>query len=152
MVAVQNQQTGLTHLILISAAPFSTLTTQQKKDCEITEHARTFSSEIQQSGSDIELARGKIKRYVQKNKRTFSLSFKYLPTLQEKTADGRKGRDYFNSLAQTRGLVYVLIKLDPNDEYRAYTCYINSYSETLLRRDLETNCAYYDVNMGLEEQ
>jgi hypothetical protein len=152
MVAVQNQQTGLTHLVLISATPFESLTALQKQGCEITEHGRTFSSEINQSGSDVELARGRIKRYVQKNKRTFSLSFKYLPTLQDKTADGRKGRDYLNILAQTRGLVYLLIKLDPNDEYRAYTCYINSYSERLLRRDLQTNCAYYDVSLGLEEQ
>ena len=152
MVAVQNQQTGLTNLVLISTTSFESLTALQKQGCEITEHGRKFSSEIQQSGSDVELARGRIKRYVQKNKRTFSLSFSYLPTLQEKTADGRKGRDYMNELAQTRGIVYLLIKLDPNDEYREYTCYINSYSERLLRRDLETNCAYYDVSIGLEEQ
>lgn len=152
MVAIQNQQTGLSNLLLISPTAFTSLTALQKIGCEITEHGRTFSSEIAQSGSDVELARGGIRKYVQKNKRSFSLSFRYLPNLQEKTADGRKGRDYIYSLAQTRGVVYVLIKLDPNNEYRSYTCYINSYNEKLLRRDLENNCSYYDISISLEEQ
>lgn len=152
MTPIQNQQTGLSNLLFISSSPFSSLTELQKADCEITEHGRTFSSQIKQSGSDVELARGRIRRYVQKNKRDFSLSFKYLPTLQEATADGRKGRDFIYGLSQTKGVVYVLIKLDPNDSYRSYTCYINSYSETLLRRDLENACSYYDISISLEEQ
>jgi hypothetical protein len=152
MTAIQNQQIGLSNLIFISSAPFSSLTPLQKKDCEITEHGRTFSSEIQQSGSDVDLARGRLKRYVKKNKRVFTLSFKYLPTLQTHTADGRKGRDYIQLLSQTRGVVYVLIKLDPREEYREYTCFVDSYSEGLLRRDLSSNCSYYDVSISLGEQ
>lgn len=152
MSAVQNQQTGLSNLLFISAEPFDSLTTEEKNLCAITEHARSFSSEVQQSGSDVQLARGRIKRYVKRNKRTFSISFRYLPSLSDKTVDGRGGRDSIHELAQTRGLVYLLVKLDPNNGYESYTCYINSYSESLLRRDLENACSYYDINIGLEEQ
>jgi len=151
MVAIQNQQTGLSNLLLISVNPFESLSTLQKKDSEITEHGRKVSSSIEQSGSDVELARGRIKRYVKKNKRSFSLSFNYLPSLQSHTADGRKGRDYINSLFQTKGVVYVLVKLDPDDEYREYECFINSYSERLIRREMNTNCSYYDVSISFEE-
>jgi hypothetical protein len=152
MPTLENQQAGLSNLMFISSTPFSSLTTEQKTACEITEHARTFSSEIQQSGSDVELARGTIKRYVKRNKRSFSLSFQYLPNLQSMTIDGRKGRDYFNELSQTRGVVYVLIKLDPNKDYESYQCYINSYGERLIRRDLGNGCSYYDISISLDEQ
>lgn len=152
MTAVQNQQIGLSNLVLISTTPFESLTSVQKKQREITEHGRAFSSDIEQSGSDVELARGRIRRYVKRNKRTFSLSFNYLPSLQEKTADGRGGRDYIHAIAQTKGVVYLLVKLDPNNEYEPYTCYISSYSETLLRRDLKESCSYYNISITLEEQ
>lgn len=139
MTAIQNQQTGLSYLLKLGGE-------------EITEHNRRIDSSINQSGSDVELNRGIIKRYVKRNKRSFSISFSYLPTSYEKTVDGRKGRDYLLNLFRQKQPVELKIKLDPNEEYRTYTCFFNSYSEKLIRRDLPTDCAYYDVNIELEEQ
>lgn len=139
MVAIQNQQTGLTHLIKLGSY-------------EITEHNRKFSSSIEQSGSDVELSRGTIKRYVKKNKRVFSLSWSYLPTSEEKTVDGRKGRDFILDLSRQKSSVQLSIKLDPDEEYKVYTCFFNSYSEKLIRRDIPSQCSYYDVSIELGEQ
>ena len=139
MTAIQNQQTDLTYLIKLGGQ-------------EITEHNRKISISTDQSGSDVELNRGVIKRYVKKNKKTFSISFSYLPTLDEKTVDGRKGRDYLLNLFRQKNPIELKIKLDPNEEYKSYMCFFNSYSEKLIRRDLTTGCAYYDVSIDIGEQ
>lgn len=152
MTAIQNQLTGLSNLISISTAPFSTLNSSAKAACEITEHGRTYSGDVLQSGNNVELARAVVKKYFKVNKRKFSFSFKYLPNNTDKTIDGRKGRDYLLQMSEHRGLVYLLIKLNPSDGYVEYPCYINSYSEKLVKRDIANKCAYYDVSIELEEQ
>lgn len=139
MAPIQNQQTGLIHLLSINGN-------------EITEHNRKFSSTVEQAGSDVELSRGKIRRYIRKNKRTFSLNFTYLPNNTDKTVDGRRGRDYLASIANTRGTVTVSIKISPEDGWETYTCFVNSFSETLVRRDIGSSCAYYDLSIELGEQ
>lgn len=139
MTAIQNQQTDLTYLVKLGGY-------------EITEHNRKVSTSVEQSGSDIELARGIIKRHVKRNKRTFSISWSYLPTLDEKTVDGRKGRDFILNLFRQKAPVELKIKLNPEDDYKSYTCFFNSYSEKLIRRDIPTGCAYYDISVELGEQ
>ena len=139
MPAIQNQQTGLVHLLSINGQ-------------QITEHNRKISLTIDQSGADIELARGVLRRYIRKNKKSFNLSFSYLPNTTEKTADGRVGRDYLNSIANIRGTVSVSIKMSPEDEFETYVCFVNSYTEKLVRRDIGNQCSYYDVTIDLGEQ
>lgn len=139
MTVIQNQQTGLIHLLSINGE-------------QITEHNRKISTSIEQSASGIELARGINRKYIRKNKKTFSINFQYLPNSIEKTVDGRKGRDYLNSIANIRGTVTVSIKLSPADDFEIYTCYVNSYSEKLVRRDIGSGCSYYDVQIELGEQ
>jgi hypothetical protein len=152
MVAIQNQLTGLSNLVSISTAPFSTLNSNAKTACEITEHNRKFSSDVNPIAGAVELARAVTKKYFKNSKRVFNFSFSYLPNSTEKTADGRAGRDYLHQLSQHRGLVYVLIQITPTDGYVEYPCYINSYSEKIVRRDLANKCTYYDVSIALEEQ
>jgi hypothetical protein len=139
MAPIPNQQTGLIHLLSINGQ-------------EITEHNRKFNSSVEQAGSDVELSRGKIRRYIRKNKRTFSLDFTYLPNNTDHTVDGRRGRDYLSALANTRGTVTVSIKLSPADDFKTYTCFVNSYTEKLVRRDIKSACSYYDVSVELGEQ
>lgn len=139
MPVIQNQQTGLVHLLSINGQ-------------EITEHNRKFSVSIEQSAADVELARGIVRKYIRKNKKTFTLDFKYLPNTTDKTADGRAGRDYLNSIANTRGTVTISIKMSPTDEFETYTCFVNSYTENLIRRDIGSGCSYYDVKIDLGEQ
>lgn len=139
MTAIQNQQTSLVYLIKIAGQ-------------EITEHNRRISMSVNQSGSDIELARGIVKKYSKRNKKNFSISFSYLPTSNEKTVDGRNGRDYLLNVFKQQNPVEVKIKLDPKEDYSTYICFFNSYSEKLIRRDISNGCAYYDVSIELEEQ
>lgn len=139
MAVIQNQQTGLVHLLSINGQ-------------EITEHNRQISTSIEQGASQLELGRGITRKYIKKNKKSFNLSFKYLPNTTDKTVDGRRGRDYLLSMANTRGTVTVSIKLSPTDEFETYTCFINSYSEKLVRRDIGSGCAYYDISMEISEQ
>lgn len=139
MAVIQNQQTGLVYIAQVNGT-------------QITEHNRQLSVTIEQSGADVELSAGVIRRYIKKNKKIFSFSFRYLPNTTDKTVDGRAGRDFLNSLSQTKGTVNLSIKMSPEDEYETYVCYVNSYSERLIRREIGEQCSYYDVSIEFGEQ
>lgn len=137
-MSIQNQQPGITHLVVINGQ-------------EITEHGRTFNSSYKFNSFDLDLANGNKRRFIKKNKNVYTLSFKYLPTKQEKTIDGRKSRDFLYTLARTPSSASLSIKLDPSEAFYNTTVYVDSYSEALIRRDLPNQCAYYDVNITLVE-
>lgn len=118
---------------------------------EITEHNRKISVAEQIAGNDIDLASGHRRRYYSRNKKQFLLNWSYLPSQQSKTVDGRVGRDFLYSLANGSAVATVLIELSPG-EYETFDCYIESYSESLLRREYETQCSYYDVSLNLVER
>ena len=118
---------------------------------EITEHSRKYSGSESIAASDVELDSGINKRYIKKNKKSMSLSFSYLPSLSIHTVDARVGRNYLQTLANKRGKVAVYIQLGPEESPQQYDAYVTSYSETLIKRDVATQCAYYDVSIALEE-
>ena len=118
---------------------------------EITEHNRTFESSELLSVNDIDLASGHKRRFYKDNKKEFSFSWSYLPSLQSKTVDNRKGQIYLETLGNIRGTVTVAIQTVPDGQYDEYTCYVDSYSKTLIRRDFSTQCSYYDVSLTLVE-
>lgn len=118
---------------------------------EITEHSRKYSGSESIAASDVELDSGINKRYIQKNKKSLSLSFSYLPSLAIHTVDARVGRNYLQTIANKRGKVAVYIQLGPEESPQQYDAYVTSYSETLIKRDVSTQCAYYDVSIALEE-
>ena len=137
-MTIQNQQPGITHLLVINGE-------------QITEHGRTFDSSYKFNSVDLDLANGNKKRFIKNNKNVYNLSFKYLPTKQEKTIDGRKGRDFLYTLARTPSSATLSNKLDPSQPFYNTTVYVDSYSETLIRRDIPGQCAYYDVTISLSE-
>jgi hypothetical protein len=137
-MTIQNQQAGITHLVVINGH-------------EITEHNRRFDQNYKMNSADIELANGNKRRFIKKNKNSYTLSFSYLPNKTTYTIDGRKARDFLLELARTPSSASLSIKLDPSEPFYNTTVYVDSYSETLLRRDFSTQCAYYDVNITLVE-
>lgn len=139
MSVIQNQQTSLIYVAKINGT-------------EVTEHNRRISTTIEQSGSDVELSRGVIRRYIRKNKKVFNFNFSFLPNTSDKTVDGREGRDFLHGIAMTKGTINLSIKLSPDDEYETYVCYVNSYNEVLTRREIGEQCAYYDVSIEFGEQ
>lgn len=119
---------------------------------EITEHNRKLSISEELSVSDIELSNGSRRRFYRNNKKTFNLNWSYLPSLEAKTVDSRKGQVFLSNLANTMSNVLITIQTDPGGVYEGIYCFIDSYSENLLRRDYATQCAYYDVSMTLTER
>jgi hypothetical protein len=51
----------------------------------------------------------------------------------------------------TPASVSLSIKLDPEENFYTTTVYVESYSETLIRRDLTSQCSYYDVTISFKE-
>ena len=140
MVAtIQNQQSGITHLVVINGE-------------EITEHGRLFSSSMATSASNVELLNGNKKRFIKNAKNVYTLSFQYLPDHPERTIDGRKARNYLLSVAKTSSSASLSIILDPAEPSYNTVVYVESYSETLVRRDIPNQCAYYNVEISLKEK
>jgi len=119
---------------------------------EITAHNRKLSIDEEISANDVDLASGHRRRFYTKNKKKFNLTWSYLPNLANKTVDNRAARDFLFSIANTSNYVSVAIELEPDGGFINYDCYLDSYSEALLRRDLTTNCVYYDVSVTLTER
>ncbi len=119
---------------------------------EITEHNRKLVIAEQLSVSDIELSNGNRRRFYRNNKKTFTLNWSYLPSLETKTVDSRKGQIFLSNLANTTSSVLITIQTEPDGPYDPIYCFIDSYEEKLLRRDFATQCSYYDVSMTLAEK
>lgn len=139
MPAIQNQQTSLAVFVTINST-------------EITNHGRTVSISENINASDVETSAGRVKRFYRPNKKSLSFSFTYLPNTQDKTADGRVGRDFLEGLARTAPRVLVSYKDVPTGPNKTFYGFISDYSEEIIRRDLPTQCTYYNVNLTIEEQ
>lgn len=118
---------------------------------EITEHNRRYTGSKIINASDTELDSGINKRYIKKNKNSYTFSFTYLPNSNTKTADGRVGRDFLKTVADSGGKKLISIKLSPVDGIESKYCYLSNYSESLIKRDIANSCSYYDVNITFEE-
>jgi hypothetical protein len=133
-MTIQNQQPNISHIVSLNGQ-------------EITEHNRKVSVGLQIQSTDIEMSKGNKQRYILKNKNTYSFSFSYLPSLSNKTIDGRQARDYLVSLMSLRSKISLSIKLDPTEPFYNTLVYADSYTETLVRRDVPNSCSYYDVEI-----
>lgn len=119
---------------------------------EITEHNRTFEVSESIDTEDIELSNGLRRRFYQNNKKQFQFSWSYLPNKQARTVDQRRGQEYLSSVANSIAVVELKVKIKPTEDYVTYNCFIDSYSEELIRRDFSSQCLYYNVSMTLVEQ
>ena len=117
----------------------------------VTEQGRTISSSMQIGASEVVLEAGIKKRYIKTNKRSFSIQWKWLPSIESHTIDNRKSRNFLKNLSLTKDKILVSIKLEHNSNNETFYAYINEYSETLIRRVVEDACDYYDVSITFEE-
>lgn len=119
---------------------------------EITEQGRKVSDSVQTGASEVELDSGVSRRYIKNNKRNFTFEWEWMPSLQNKTIDQRKSRDYIKDLAfTTKNKILMKIKLDHEEAAEEIYVYINEYSEELVRRDIQEGCDYYKVSLTVEE-
>lgn len=129
-------------------------------DKPLTAHNRSF--EIFLSPSFIENTNWNnkknryYKRSSQSGRKTFSLSWKYLPNSKTYAVDGRHSRDFIQSVADDPD-VHVL-KIVNQDESgltppteTSYNVFVRSYSEKLIRRHIDENVYFFDCSLTLEE-
>jgi hypothetical protein len=84
---------------------------------EITEQGRKMTDSINVNAGQVELDNGASRRYIKKNKRSFTFQWDWLPSLDTHTIDNRRGRDYVKSLALTvRNKILMEIKMDHNED------------------------------------
>lgn len=89
-------------------------------------------------------------------RRTFSMSWSWLPNSINYTVDGNSGRDFIKKVAEDpRHHVLKIINMDetgatPYSE-TSYNVLVKDYSETLIRRDIPNDVYFWDCSMSLEE-
>jgi hypothetical protein len=138
MVAIQNQQTDLLKFISINST-------------ELTEGSRKVSINETLSVSDIETSSGRIKRFFNKSKKELSINYSYLGSGTDHTVDGRVGRDFIHNLALNSPSIQVAYVDQPGGPVISFNGFISSYSESIIRRDLSTQCIYYEVQFTVQE-
>lgn len=99
-------------------------------------------------------------RYYKSNsragRRTFNMSWSWLPNSINYTVDGNSGRDFIKKIAEDpRHHVLKIINMDetgttPYSE-TSYNVLVKDYSETLIRRDIPNDVYFWDCSMSLEE-
>jgi hypothetical protein len=139
MSVIQNQQISLLKFLSLNGV-------------EITNHGRTVGISQTLSVSDLQTDSGRIRRFYKKNKKVLNFNFTYVPGSIEKTVDGRQARDFIYNLALNSPLVAVEYKDSPDGYPLFFNGFITNYQESVVRRDLKTQCIYYDVQFELEEQ
>lgn len=118
---------------------------------EITSHNREFSISEEQTSVDIELLTGSKRRFVKDAKKRFSVSFSYLPDKDSITVDARSGRDTLIGLANKRGSSTLEVETEPGSGLTPYEVFLDSYNEVAVRRDFNSQCTYYDIQMSFVE-
>lgn len=129
-------------------------------DKPITNHNRKFESALEPIFVENKNWTNSRSRYYKSSARsgrkTFSLSWSWLPNSSEFTVDGKKGRDYIKEIASDPSHhVLKIVNLDesgatPPTE-TSYNVLVKDYNETLTRRDLSNDVYFWDCSMTLEE-
>jgi len=89
-------------------------------------------------------------------RKTFNLSWSYVPNSQSHTVDGKRGRDYLREVAgKPQHHVLKIVNMDENGATpyteTSYNVLVKDYSETLIRRDLVDDIYFFDCSISLEE-
>jgi|SRR5210317_860483 hypothetical protein len=138
MAVIQNQQTDLVKYISLNGF-------------EITVGSASVDASEILNTNDLETASGRIKRYHRQNKRSVSVSYSYIASNSDKTVDGRKGRDFIFDLAVNSPRVLIAYKDVPSGSEVSYNGFIDNYQESIIRRDVQSQCTYYEVSFELVE-
>lgn len=129
-------------------------------DSPLTNQGRTFSSDLSQVIIENKNWNNKKSRYYKRSgsagRKTFTLSWTYLPNSRQDTVDRRHARDFLKGIANDPDVHTLKMINDDSSNTTPYTeteyqVFIKDYSETLLRRDLINGVYYWDCNMTLEE-
>ena len=126
----------------------------------LTNHNRKLDMSVEPIFTETVNWNNRKKRYFKSTnragRRTFNISWSWLPNAMEQTADNQRGRDFIKLVASDpRGHVLKIINLDESGttaySETSYNVLVKDYNETLIRRDLPNNVYFWDCSMSLEE-
>jgi hypothetical protein len=126
----------------------------------ITNHNRIFESGLEPIFTQNKNWNNRKTRYYKSTsragRRTFSLSWSWLPNSLEYTADQKEARDYIKTIASDPS--HHILKIVNLDESGAtpptetsYNVLVKDYNESLIRRDLSNDVYFWDCSITLEE-
>lgn len=98
-----------------------------------------------------ELASGKRKRYVKAVKHTYSMSWDYLADDATCSIDGYASRKEMVALFGDSSDSHTLRFFYQNGKYEEVTVFVNSYSESLIKRDPKSGVFIWQVSVEFEE-
>jgi hypothetical protein len=152
IVFAQNVASG------IDASIYRTLVLLDGKP--LTIHNRKLDMGVDQIFTETVNWNNRKTRYYKSNsragRRTFNMSWSWLPNSINYTVDGNSGRDFIKKVAEDpRHHVLKIINMDetgttPYSE-TSYNVLVKDYSETLIRRDIPNDVYFWDCSMSLEE-
>lgn len=106
----------------------------------------------EERSTEVQLANGKKMKYVMAVKHTFSMSWSWLPDSEYDTIDGGHARQKISDLLGDSSTTHTLRFYDRNGDWKEYTVFVNSYSESLTRRDPHTGTHFWEVSIEFGEQ
>jgi hypothetical protein len=122
---------------------------------DLSDHNRSgFQDNLEELKTDNRTVNGTMRRYFISSKRKFSFSWENLPALDTQTVDGKAGRNSIRGLhdANMNSVVTLTYKEVNGSNVQvnvSATCFIDSYSETLVKR---YDRQFWNVEMTLIEQ
>ena len=124
----------------------------------LSEHNRKFQSSIIQSFVENRNWAASRSRYYKASsgRKTFSISWTMLPSERHQTVDNRFGRDRIHSIASdpdVHTLKMLNLDSDGTTPYTEteYNVLVKSYTENLVRRDINNDMYLWDCSIELEE-
>jgi hypothetical protein len=124
----------------------------------LSEHNRktSFSNNINSISNERANGRRGVYFNVSNNKRTFSIDWSFLPGKQNNTVDLGAGRDFIKKIADDpRSHTLKIRNLNANGltsyTEESYNVLVVSYSEDLIRRDLNNDEYYWNCSISLQE-
>lgn len=118
---------------------------------EFTDDGRSFSEGRDERAVSVELASGKIVKYIKAEKRVFTVSWEFLPQTSAYTSDHKGARNELRSICYTGATTTVVVR-NVIGGSETYTVFVEEYSEAIQRRDPTTGNILYNVNISLREQ
>lgn len=99
---------------------------------------------------DVELASGKIKKYIKGIRRSWTVSWTNVAMTATDTVDGFGGRNEIRALAQNGGVLELIIQ-DGRNANETYQVYIEAYDDEVTMRRGAGDMFRYTVNLALKE-
>ncbi len=120
----------------------------------LTDHGRqAFLTLEQKNVKSVRNSRGQRSHWYPRNlnKARMSVNWKMLPDDSSHTFDGRKGRIYLKSLADSTNAIRLYVKKNDGAGYTQYNVFVSSYRESLVMRRNFAGGVLYDISMEFIE-